>query len=52
VLVVQTFLKFPVIQALAPSQTEPPFPITQGLIVLGFLYIGIVANKRFKPELL
>ena len=51
VLVVQTFVKFPVIHALAPNQNEPPFAITQGLVAFAFLYLGFVANKRFRSQL-
>lgn len=48
VLAVQTFLKFPVIHALAPNQTEPPFAISQGILLVGFIVTGIAAWKRFR----
>jgi hypothetical protein len=48
VLIVQTFLKFPVLHALAPTQTEAPFAITQGLVLIGFVHIGIVALKHMR----
>ncbi|MGD9633446.1 MAG: hypothetical protein AB7G28_09570 [Pirellulales bacterium] len=48
VLIVQTFLKFPVLHELAPNQTEPPFAITQALLLLGFIVSGFAAWKRFK----
>ena len=48
--VVQAFLKVPILHALAPTQTEPPFKLTQ-LLVLGiFVLLGIVAAIRFRPE--
>ncbi len=48
--VVQAFLKVPALHAMAPTQTEPPFKLTQ-LVVLGiFVLLGIVAAIRFRPE--
>lgn len=50
VLVVQSFEKVPALQALAPTQTEPPFALAQ-LVVLGlFVYAGIQAARRFRLE--
>jgi hypothetical protein len=50
VLVVQLFEKVPALHALAPTQTEPPFKLTQ-LSVLGlFSVLGFVAALRFRPE--
>ena len=50
VLVVQSFEKVSALHAMAPTQTEPPFKLTQ-LVVLGlFVLIGIVAAIRFRPE--
>jgi hypothetical protein len=49
--IVQAFQKVPALKAIAPMQTEPPFAITQ-LVVLGlFILIGLVAAIRFRPEL-
>jgi hypothetical protein len=49
--IVQAFQKVPALKAIAPTQTEPPFAITQ-LVVLGlFILIGLVAAIRFRPEL-
>ena len=50
VLVVQSFLKVPALKALAPTQTEPPFAIAQGLVLLLFLVLGTFAVKRFRIE--
>jgi hypothetical protein len=48
--VVQAFLKIPALHAMAPTQTEPPFQITQ-LVTLGlFVLLTIVAAIRFRPE--
>ena len=50
VLVVQSFEKVPALHAIAPTQTESPFKLTQlaGLIVS--ILLGIVAVVRFRPE--
>ena len=47
VLVVQGFLKVPALKALAPTQSEPPFAIAQGLVLLAFVALGIRAVIRF-----
>jgi hypothetical protein len=48
--VVQAFQKIPALNAMAPAQTEPPFKLTQ-LVVLGlFIVLTIVAAIRFRPE--
>ena len=50
VLVVQLFLKVPALKALAPTQSEPPFAIAQGLVLVFFLYVGVRAAMRYRPE--
>jgi len=49
VAVVQTFQKVPFFSALAPTQTEPPFAVAQGLVLLVFIALGIAAVKKFRP---
>jgi hypothetical protein len=50
VLVVQLFRRVPALLVAAPKQTEPPFVVTQ-LLVLGlFGWLGFAAFKRFRPE--
>lgn len=49
VLVVQSFLKIPVLNALAPTGSEPPFAIMQGVVLLFFFVTGYLAVKRFRP---
>ncbi|MFZ3361500.1 MAG: hypothetical protein WCA56_14500 [Xanthobacteraceae bacterium] len=49
VAVIQTFLKVPSVHALAPTQTEPPFAITQGVVLVIFVALGILAVVRFHP---
>jgi hypothetical protein len=47
--VVQTFQKVAFFHALAPTQTEPPFAIAQGIVLLAFIAVGIAAAKKFRP---
>lgn len=51
VLVVQAFQKVPVLKALAPTQTEPVFAITQLAVVAAFFALGYLAVRRFHPEI-
>jgi hypothetical protein len=46
VLIVQSFLKVPALNALAPTQSEPPFQMTQFTVLLIFLGLGFRAAKR------
>jgi hypothetical protein len=46
--VVQAFLKVPALNALAPTQAEPPFAIAQGVVLLLFIGLGTLAAKRFR----
>ena len=50
VLVVQAFEKIPALHALAPTQTEPPFKLTQLVVLLVSVLLAIVAAIRFHPE--
>lgn len=49
VAVVQTFLKIPAAHELAPTQGEPPFAAAQGMLLLAFVLLAILAGKRFRP---
>jgi len=49
VLVVQSFMKVPVLHALAPTQTEAPFAVAQLLVLAAFVVLGTFAVKRFRP---
>ncbi len=49
VLVVQSFIKVAALNALAPSQSEPPFVIAQVAVMAIFVLIGIVAVIKFRP---
>jgi hypothetical protein len=35
--------------ALAPTQTEAPFAVAQGIVLIAFIALGIVAAKKFRP---
>jgi hypothetical protein len=48
--VVQSFLKIPALRALAPKQTEPPFVVSQAVVLLLFVVLAIVAAVRFRAE--
>jgi|SRR5476649_2316360 hypothetical protein len=47
--VVQTFQKVAFFHALAPTQTEPPFAVAQGIVLVAFIALGVVAAKKFRP---
>jgi hypothetical protein len=49
--VVQAFQKIPFFNALAPTQSEPPFAIAQGLVLLIFIALGVLAVRRFHPPI-
>ena len=50
VAVVQSFEKLPALHAIAPTQIEPPFKLTQLVVLALFILLGIVAAIRFRPE--
>jgi hypothetical protein len=47
VLIVQLFAKTPALQALAPTQSEAPFAVTQALALALFVWIGRAARRGF-----
>jgi hypothetical protein len=49
IFIVQSFEKIPGIHDLAPTQTEPPFKITQLVVLIAFIVLGIRAVKKFHP---
>jgi hypothetical protein len=51
VLVIQSFLKVPVLHALAPSvpPAEPPFAIAQGIVLVFFVIVIIGVIRRYRP---
>ncbi len=50
VAVVQAFLKVPFLNALAPTQKEPPFLVAQLVVLVIFVRFTILAAKRFRIE--
>lgn len=48
VLVVQSFLKIPALKTLAPTQSEPPFAIVQGIVLVSFVVLGVLAVRGFR----
>jgi hypothetical protein len=47
VFIVQAFQKIPALKALAPTQSELPFKLTQILVLAGFVVLSVLAFKRF-----
>lgn len=47
--VVQAFQKLPFLQPLAPTQSEPPFQITQLAVLAFFVVAGAIAAFKFRP---
>jgi hypothetical protein len=50
VLIAQLFLKVPALKALAPTQTDPPFLVSQLANLVLFVAIGVLATKRFVAQ--
>ena len=50
VLVVQLFQKVPALKALAPTQSEPPFAVTQLVVLALFVLLTIIAAIKFRGE--
>jgi hypothetical protein len=50
ILIVQFFQKIPPLKAIAPNQNEPPFLITQLVVLVLFVALGIVSSIRFRNE--
>ena len=52
VLVVQAFLKVPVLHALAPTGSGPTFALAQGFVLIFYLITGFLGVKGFRPAAL
>jgi hypothetical protein len=48
-LVVQSFVKISALNALAPTQTEPPLAITQAAVLAIFVLISLIAVIKLRP---
>ncbi|MEO6606950.1 MAG: hypothetical protein ABIN69_00600 [Aestuariivirga sp.] len=46
VLVIQSFQKIPFLNALAPTGSEPPFAVVQGVVLVGSIVLGFLAARR------
>ncbi|MDQ0473834.1 hypothetical protein [Labrys wisconsinensis] len=51
VAVAQAFQKLPALQALAPTQSEPPFLEAQIAVLALFVILGALALWRFRPQM-
>ena len=51
VLVAQSFAKVSTLNALAPTQSEPPFAITQAVVLAIFILIAVIAVIEFRPNI-
>ena len=52
VLIVQSFQKIPVLNALAPNGNEPPILAAQAALLVACVLVGYFSIRRFKPTLL
>ncbi len=52
VLIAQLFAKVSALKALAPTQSEAPFLVTQLVVLVIFVALSRLAVKGFKPELI
>jgi hypothetical protein len=50
ILNVQLFRRIPALIVAAPKQTEPPFVLTQLLVLVLFAWLGFAAFRRFRPQ--
>ena len=48
VFIVQLFRRVSALRELAPTQSEPPFGIVQGVVLVLFVWLGVRAVKRFR----
>src|SRR4029453_12653112 len=48
--IVQSFEKIPALQAMAPTQSEPPFKLTELVVLALFVVLTFVAAIRFRPQ--
>ena len=50
VLIAQAFQKIPLLKEMAPTQSEPPFVLTQLVVLTLFVVLGVLAVIRFRIE--
>ena len=51
VLVAQAFMKVPFLKSFAPTQSEPPFLVSQLVVLLVFVALGAWALLKFRPNM-
>ena len=51
VAVAQSFQKLSPLHALAPTGSEPPFLVSQLVVLAAFIALGVVAARRFHPAI-
>jgi hypothetical protein len=51
VAVAQSFQKLPPLHALAPTGSEPPFLVSQLVVLAAFIVLGVLAARRFHPAI-
>ena len=49
--IVQSFDKVTYLHKFAPTGSEPPFGVTQAVVLILFVLIGILAVRRYRPAL-
>ncbi len=50
VLIAQSFQKVSFLNPYAPTGAEPPFAIAQGVALISFVVLGVMAVRRFHPR--
>jgi hypothetical protein len=50
VFIVQSFQKVSFLRPYAPTGAEPPFLVAQATTLVAFVFLGVVAAKRFHPN--
>jgi hypothetical protein len=50
VAVVQSFQKISFLKVMAPHQSEPPFALAQLIVLAIFIALGVLATRRFHPN--
>jgi hypothetical protein len=51
VAVAQSFQKLQPLHSLAPTGSEPPFLVSQLVVLVAFIALGVVAARRFHPSI-
>jgi hypothetical protein len=52
VLIAQSFLKVPALHELAPTGSEPPFAVAQGIVFVIFIALTVLALRRNRASAL